>query len=187
MKQTRSQKYLPYFLIMAAVILRLLPHPPNFAPITAIALFSATILPKRWGIIIPLLAMVISDAYLGYYQWPIMLAVYVSFALSGIIGWWLRKHYSINAIWSGTLTASILFFLITNAAVWGFSGMYELTLSGLIKSYYLALPFFRNTLLGDLFYVTVMFGSFEIVKVIIFKREGYVSQRNYRPRIFKRS
>lgn len=177
----KTLKFLPYFLITAAIILRLLPHPPNFAPITAIALFSATILPRRWGIIIPLLAMIISDAYLGYYQWPIMAAVYLSFAASGLIGWWVRRNYSINAIWGGALFASIIFFLITNAAVWAFSGMYEPTLTGLFRSYYLALPFFRNTLLGDLFYVTVMFGSFEIVrKYYVVLRQAQDTSKAYR-------
>lgn len=175
---TEIPKLLPYFLLVAAITLRLVPHMPNFAPVTAIALFAGTYLPKRWAVVLPLTAMAITDIWLGYYQAPIMIAVYASFAISALIGLKLRKQTSFNRILGSSLLASISFYLITNAAVWAFSGGYDLTIAGLVRCFLLALPFFRNTLLGDLFYVTVMFGSLELVYWII-RKERYGRRRNY--------
>ncbi len=154
-----------YFLILAAVILRFLPHAPNFAPITAVALFGGTYLAnKKLAIVLPIAAMLVSDYFIGFYHWPIMLSVYLSFALSGLLGLWLRRRKNLNNTIGTTLFASIQFFLITNFAVWAFGTMYPHTASGLLASYVNAVPFFRNTLLGDFFYVGVMFGAYELIK-----------------------
>ena len=75
---------IPLLLIALGFIARLLPHPANFAPIGAIALFSGLYLPKRWAIILPLAIMLISDIFVGFYAWQIMLAVYLSFVLAGL-------------------------------------------------------------------------------------------------------
>lgn len=162
--------YLPIFLILAAVSLRVLRHfellnlPPNFAPITAIALFAGAYLGNRGlAVIIPVIAMLISDIFIGFYDLRILSAVYLSFIISGILGFCLRRHRSMSKVCGITLSASILFFLTTNFAVWLFSGMYPLTASGLWQSYLLGLPFFKYTLLGDIFYVSIMFGLYELV------------------------
>ena len=152
-----------YFLILAAAILRLLPHIPNFAPITAIALFGSVYLNKRYALIIPLAAMFLSDIFIGFYNPAIMISVYLSFAISGLLGLLIRKNKSFGRVAGMTLLASIQFYLITNFAVWAFGTMYTHNFVGLMASYANALPFFRNTLLGDFFYVGAMFGLYEIV------------------------
>ncbi|MBI2038073.1 MAG: hypothetical protein HYT15_04070 [Candidatus Magasanikbacteria bacterium] len=158
------QRYLPAFLlILLGISTRLLPHPANFAPIAAIALFSGIYLPRKFAIFIPMATMFVTDIVLGFYLWPVMLSVYATFALTGIIGLVIQKHKKLNTVLGGTLLASILFFIITNWAVWAFGTMYPHNLNGLMQSYIAALPFFKNTLLGDLFYTGVLVGSMEII------------------------
>lgn len=149
-------------LIILGFITRLLPHPANFAPITAIAIFAGIYLPKRWAIILPLVAMFISDIFIGFYTWQIMLTVYLSFAISGLIGLWLRNNKKFGTILGGTVLASLLFFFLTNFSVWAFGTMYTHNLTGLIECYVMAIPFFKNSLLGDLFYTGIMIGSLEL-------------------------
>lgn len=154
------------FLIIVSLgaAFRLLPHPFNFTPIAAIALFSGVYLGKKYAIAAPILAMLLSDIFLGFYEWKLMLTVYASFALVGLIGILIRKHKSVQIILGGSILASISFFLITNFAVWQFTPWYPKNLAGLIENYVLALPFFRYTLVGDLFYTGLFFGVFEMVK-----------------------
>ncbi len=158
------KKYLPiYALIVLGIASRFLPHPANFAPIAAIALFGGLYLPKKWAIILPLVAMLASDIFIGFYTWQIMITVYLSFALMAGIGLLVRKNKKFHTILGGTLLGSVLFFIITNGSVWAFGAMYARNLSGLFQSYYMALPFFRNSLLGDLFYTAVLVGGYEAV------------------------
>lgn len=166
------KKYIiPILLIILGFVARLLPHPANFAPVGAIALFGGLYLPKKWAIILPLIAMFVSDIFIGFYTWQIMLSVYAGFALMGLIGLIVRKNKAFATVIGGTLLGSILFFLITNAAVWQFGTMYAHNFSGLIQSYFMALPFFKNSLFGDLFYVGVMVGGFEIYQITKNKKQ----------------
>lgn len=157
-------------LVLWGVTARLLPHPANFAPIAAIALFSAVYLSQRWALLVPVVAMMIGDYFVGFYTWPLMLAVYGSFILVGLIGWWVKRNKSFSTVISGSLLGSVVFFLVTNFAVWALSGWYAKTLVGLGQAYIMALPFFRNTLLGDLFYVGLTFGIYELVKLWLERR-----------------
>jgi len=175
-----------YFLIFLGVLLRIathfhdypliapfvkfLPHIPNFAPIAALALFGGTYLNKRYALIIPIVAMLIADYFIGFYNPYIMASVYGSFILIGFIGIWLRDHKTLPNIVGGSLTGSIIFFLVTNFAVWAVpQSFYPHTIQGLIDCYIMALPFFRNTIAGDLFYVTIFFGAYELVTIFINK------------------
>ena len=166
MKQNHSFEYiiLALFLIAFGIIARVLPHPANVAPIAALALFAGIYLPKRLALILPMAAMFISDFFVGFYNWKIMLAVYASFILIGCIGLLIQKNKNFFTIATGALSGSILFFLITNAAVWAFSAMYAKTFSGLLESYRMALPFFRNTLFGDIAYSALFIGGFEAIR-----------------------
>ncbi len=150
-------------IIVAFVVLsRLIPHAPNIVPIGALMLFGGVYLPKKllW---LPLLALFISDYFIGFYGTD-MFYVYGSFVLVGLIGLWLRSHKKPIMVIGSTLTSSILFFLITNFGVWAPpNNWYPHTLDGLIQSYTLALPFFRNSLIGDLGYTILLFGGYEIV------------------------
>lgn len=161
---------LPYFLVLLIVAVRFLPHFPNATPVIAVALFAGVYLKRRWSIILPLAAMFLGDLFIGFYSWPIMLSVYGSFVLAGLLGWWLAKHKGVLNTVSAALIGSTLFFLITNWAVWQFGSLYPHNSTGLISCYAAALPFWRNMIIGDLFYVGVLFGGYELVLKLAKKR-----------------
>ncbi len=169
--------FLLFLLAIAGISIaaRLLPHPPNFAPIAALALFAGVYASKisKWYLLTPLAAMLVSDLFVGFYEWKVMVVVYASFFAIGLVGLLVQKYKSatwrIGTITIATLTGSMLFYLTTNFAVWAFSGMYAPTLDGLLLSYYMAIPFFKFTLLGDLFYVTLFLGSYALVQSSAFR------------------
>ncbi len=148
-------------IIIVSIIMRVLPHPANFIPIGALALISGVYIKSRWGIMLPVTVMMVSDLIVGMHN--IVLFTWGSFLVIGMIGWWIRKNKNIFRLVGGTLAGSIIFYLITNMAVWAFTPLYHKSLFGLMDSYYMAIPFFRNTAMGDLFYVGVFFGVFELV------------------------
>lgn len=159
-----------YFFIISAVILRLLPHPPNFAPIAALALFGGVYLNRKYALLVPLAAMFFSDYFLGFSEFWVTFSVYLSFFSIGLIGLWLKSHKKLPNIVGASLLGSVLFFALTNFAVWAATPWYTKDLAGFIQCYLLALPFFRNTLLGDLFYVGTMFGLYELAQFIVSKK-----------------
>lgn len=154
----------PVFLIVTAILARVLPHPANFTPITAIAIFGGSHLTKRQAYLIPVLVMVLSDFIIGFDSISSRIFVYGSFLLAVVVGQWIKNNQNTKNIIIGTLLSSILFFVITNFGVWMFGKIYSKDLIGLISSYYYAIPFFKNTLLGDLFYSGIFFGGYELVK-----------------------
>jgi hypothetical protein len=158
------------FLIFLGAILRLLPHPPNFAPISALALFGGAIFSGALTLIFPILALLISDYFIGFYQFSLMAFVYLAFLISVFLGIRLRKYKKWYTILGASLLSSILFFILTNFAVWAFTNWYPKDFQGFIQCYLMAIPFFKNTLLGDLFYVTLFFGIFQLVEVLIVKK-----------------
>ncbi len=154
---------LTFALILVAALSRMLPHPPNVTAITAMALFGGVYLDRKHTFIVPLAAMLISDYFIGFYRG--MEWVYGSFIAIGFIGLWLRSHRSIATTMGASVAGSLLFFIVTNFGVWISSQVtYPHTLAGLIECYVAAIPFFRNTVIGDLAYVGVMFGLFELAR-----------------------
>jgi hypothetical protein len=149
---------LPYALIVAGALLRVAPHPPNLAPIGALALFGGAVLPRGWAYVIPLAALILSDAILGVY--PAMAWVYGSFVLITLIGTRLRQRRTLLRLAGAALVSSVLFFVVTNLGEW-FGGLYPHTPAGLWADYVAAVPFFRNTVLGDLGYTLAIFGVYE--------------------------
>jgi len=149
-------------LILAAALSRLLPHPDNFTPIAAMALAGGVYLEKRFALIVPLAALVISDFFIGFHN--TILFVYGSFVLIGFMGLWLKSHKKFSPVLGTALLSSTLFFVITNFGVWltGGGWFYPRTWQGLIECYSMAIPFFRNTLAGDLVFTGVLFGLFEL-------------------------
>jgi hypothetical protein len=147
--------------VLIAAVLRLVPHPPNFSPIAAMALFGGVYLSRKgWALALPLAAMIVSDFFLGFHdQMP---AVYGAFVLVTLIGFALRAHPTAGRITLASVFGSVVFFLITNFAVWAKSGMYEKSALGLSECFVAALPFFQNSLAGDLFYTAVLFGSWAL-------------------------
>jgi hypothetical protein len=165
-------------LIFAAALTRLLPHPVNFTPIAAIALAGGVYLDKRFALIVPLAALVLSDIFLGFHN--TMFFVYGSFVLIGFIGLWLKSHKKPLPVLGSVLLSSTLFFIITNFGVWltGGGWFYAKTWQGLVECYILAIPFFRNTCLGDLVFTGVLFGLFEILLRSLRVPEKKVLQEN---------
>lgn len=164
-------------LISVGVLGRLVPHLPNFAPIGAIALFGGTYLNKKSAIPTVLGAMLLSDYLLGYpFKFGLTtISIYASFAAITLIGMWLKKHKTISNTIFTSVGGSILFFLVTNAAVWAEpTSWYPRGLDGLFQSWYMGLPFFRNTLMGDLFYTGLLFGGFELI-LRAFKKPAIVA------------
>jgi hypothetical protein len=165
----------PRFLALTGMILvaaasRLMPHPPNFAPIDAMALFGgAHFARKRDAFAVPLAAMVLSDIVLAttLYGWRALLAmppVYLSFCLIVCIGITLRRRGTIRNVTCAALASGFLFYLITNFAVWMRGSRYPHTSEGLLACYIAALPYYKNTMASDLFYVTLLFGGFALAQ-----------------------
>ncbi len=164
------------FLILAGVVLRIARHygwidlPPNVAPVAAMAMFSAVYLPRRLAVIVPLGLMALSDLVIGWYEPGVMAAVYASFGLSLMLGWWLKRKVTVGRLIGASLFGSIAFFLITNGAVAIFGHGYGTGSAGLLQAYVQGLPFFRNTVLGDLAYSGLFFGLYNAVVVYSTKR-----------------
>jgi len=143
-------------LVVVALLTRLLPHPPNFAPITSIALFTGFhFVNKRLALFIPLICMFLTDLILGVHS--LMPIIYLSFVMISMIGL-KAKSLSLGTV----LSASSLFFVVSNLGVWYF--YYPLTWAGLSSCFILAIPFFINALMGDLFYTSVLQFSFSKLK-----------------------
>jgi hypothetical protein len=149
--------------IGAAAALRLVPHPPNFSPIDAMALFSGAYVGRRaLAFAAPLAALLLSDLVLGFYAG--MTFVYASVALIVLIGWALSERRTVVRIGAAAVAGSVAFFVTTNFGMWLFSGFYPLTLAGFEACYVAAIPFFQNTVASDLFYATLLFGGFALAE-----------------------
>ena len=156
-----------FLIISSAIILaglsRLIPHLPNFTPLAAMSLFGGALLnDKKLAFIIPIAAMILSDAIIGFHQQ--MWGVYLSFVLIIMIGLRAGSNIKTSSMIGNSLVGSVVFFIITNFAVWLPGNFYPLSLSGLFECYVAAIPFFGNSILGDLFYNTVLFGGFFLIK-----------------------
>jgi hypothetical protein len=164
-------------LVLAAALSRVLPHPPNFTPVAAMALFAGAYFARRgWALLVPVLALLLSDlvlgmlhggTYLAYYTTaaylPSLLANYASMLLAGVIGFGLRGRVTSARVLAGATAASVAFFVISNFAVWvmaqgaPYPGPCKL---GLGPCYVAGIPFFQWTLLGTVTYAALMFGGF---------------------------
>jgi len=147
----------PTTFVLIGAIARIVPHLPNFAPIGAMALFGGAYMSKKQALTLPILAMILSDFVIGFDSLPMRLAVYGSFLLIVFLGMFLKNRVNTKNTILFSLASSILFFVITNFAVWAFGSFYPHTLTGLTESYFFAIPFFRNTFFGDLFYTGAFF------------------------------
>ncbi len=163
------------FLLLAAIS-RMIPHPSNFAPIGAMSLFGAAYFSnKKLAFLLPLLAFFVSDLlvnnilYAEYYTGFVFISphfIYTYGAMIAIVfaGLFIFKKVNTKRVIGGSLTASILFFIISNFGVWITSPTYDLSLQGFIACYTAAIPFFHMSVLGDLFYCGVLFGAYEFAK-----------------------
>jgi hypothetical protein len=149
------------------VVARVAPHAPNLTPVAASALFAGMVLRSRaLALSVPLAAMLLSDLVLGCHDWRVMGVVYAALALPALLGIWVRARSAV-LLAPLALSSSLLFFATTNFAVWAFSGMYALDLAGLVHCYVAALPFLQNTVIGDLFWTTLLFGSWWAARCLL--------------------
>jgi hypothetical protein len=149
--------------IAIAAVLRIVPHPWNFTPIGAMALFSGAMFrDRRVAFLFPLVALFAGDLFIGLHR--LIPVVYASFLLSVLIGTQLANHRSILRIGGATFLGALQFFLVTNLAVWQVFGTYPHTPAGLAACYIAGLPFFGNALAGDALYATLFFGIFALAE-----------------------
>ena len=150
-------------LILLAAALRIAPHPWNFTPVGAMALFSGALLKdRRLAFLFPLLALFAGDIFIGLYK--IVPIIYASFLINVAIGLWLCDRRTIARISLATLLGATQFFLLTNFAVWQFLSGYPHNASGLIACYVAGIPFFWNTLAGDAVYAALLFGAYALAE-----------------------
>jgi hypothetical protein len=150
------------FLSLMVLASRLWPHWPNFSPLASVILFTAVYGQKKKYLLLPLAALLLSDVWLGFYQLSIMFSVYGSFLLIALLGLVLKKYKNpLNTI-SASLASGLIFFLVTNGAVWYFGDWYGHDLNGLTLCYTLAIPFFKATLWSNLLYTPFLFGLYEL-------------------------
>lgn len=150
-------------MLLFAALSRILPHPLNFTPIGAMALFGgAYFQDKRLAFLVPLLALFVGDIFIGFHI--LVPVIYFCFLLNTCIGLYLRNHPGLASLFGATLIASISFFVLSNFGLWAIAGYYPRTLAGLTACYVAAIPYFWNTLAGDMFYVAILFGCFEMAK-----------------------
>ena len=151
------------FIVFAAIV-RILPHPWNFTPVGAMALFSGAKLGRSWkAFVFPLVALFCGDLFVGFHR--LMPVVYVSFAVSVLIGIAFRNRQTLLPLSAPTFLGALQFFLITNFAVWKMlSTIYPHSFAGLIACYIAGVPFFGNALAGDALYALVFFGGFALLE-----------------------
>jgi hypothetical protein len=161
-------------MIVLAAALRLAPHPWNFTPVGAMALFGGAMFrDRRLAFVFPLLTLFAGDIFVGLYK--LMPIVYASFLANVAIGLWLQNRRTPGKISAAVLLGAIQFFVVTNFAFWVFGQFYPRTLAGLTACYAAGIPFFWNTLAGDAVYATVLFGGFALAeKLVPALREGTV-------------
>jgi len=163
-KQSRlPQALLALLMIAIAAAVRIAPHPWNFTPIGAMALFSGAVLRNRpLAVFFPLLALFVGDVFVGFHN--LMPLVYASFAVNIAIGFWLRDRRTIGRISLGTFAGAVQFFLITNFAAWLYFDTFPKSAAGLAACYLAGLPLFGNTLGGDAIYATLLFGGYALAE-----------------------
>jgi hypothetical protein len=151
-------------IVLAAAGLRLAPHPMNFAPIGALALFGgAYFSSKREALAIPLLSLIVGDVFTGFHQ--LIPFIYASFLVSVAIGFLLRRKRSAPRIAAAAVAGAIQFFLVTNFALWASSfGSFPKTAGGLAACYIAGIPLFWNTLASDAFYAALLFGGMALAE-----------------------
>jgi hypothetical protein len=160
-------------IVLAAAMTRLAPHPPNVTPIAAMALFGGAFLPnRRMAFALPLVAMLLSDVVLGatlygkalFVSQPVVYACLLATAAMGKL---IRDRRSAINVGAVTLASSLMFYAVTNLAVWASGSLYPATWNGLGTCYTAAIPFFRNSLIGDMLFTGLLFGGFALLETFV--------------------
>ncbi len=146
-------------LVIIGVLSRLLPHPANMTAVGGLALFSGSRFDVKKATLITFITMFLSDMFLGFHS--LMWATYGSIFLGILIGRWVGRQKNIHRLFAGIFSSSVIFFLITNFAVWATTPLYQKTFTGFITCYGMAIPFFRNSLIGDIASTVILFFGFQ--------------------------
>lgn len=162
----RSDLLIVAGLIALDLAARLLPHEPNFTPLAASTLFAATVLRTRaLAFVVPVVALFLSDLVLASEMTSIRLVIYAMFVLPAFVAFLPERIRAPGMFVPAIIAYSLLFFVVSNLAVWAFSGMYPLTAAGLAACYAAALPFLPQTMIGDLFWAAVLFGGAALIQM----------------------
>jgi hypothetical protein len=172
---TAGEFTLLFGLIALDVVVRILPNTLNFTPIAASALFAGAVLGRPLALAVPLAAMALSDCVLGFDDWRMTIFVYVGLTMPAVFGLLTRDSWKPIRLVPLAALSSVFFFITSNFAVWMFSGIYARDAAGLVKCYIAALPFFQNTLMGDLFWTAVLFGGLWVARLAFGGRRAQVS------------
>ena len=182
MKNTKQWKWIVVAaLVMVAAFSRLLPHPYNFSPIAGMALLGGAAMGKKaWAFILPIGALFLSDICFqlftnipGFYGWGQLLN-YGAFALVVVLGIFALRKINVKNVVLTSLAASVIFFIISNFSVWLFAGgiaPYTYNSAGLMNTFVLGIPFFGNTLIGDLVYSGVLFGVYSLIQHFVLSKK----------------
>jgi hypothetical protein len=160
-------------IVVMAAFSRLVPHPPNVTPIAAMALFGGAFFSnRRLAYALPLAAMLLSDLVLGLtlYGKAMLVSqpvVYACLLITVAMGQFIRNRRSAMNIGVVTLASSVMFYVVTNLASWASFSLYPKTWAGLAACYVVAIPFFRNSLVGDMAFSVVLFGGFALLETIV--------------------
>jgi hypothetical protein len=171
---TKPKYIFIYGIIVLAIASRLIPHLANLSAITALGMFAAVYLPKKQAIAIPLLARLGSDILIGFFSWPLMIAVYAAHLMGVGFGLWIKRSREestnrwLRILFAGFGSAAA-FFLITNFVAF-YPSYYPQDLSGMVSAYVNGLPFLRGTVIGDVGFSVALFGSLSLVRYISARR-----------------
>ena len=152
-------------LILLMVFSRLLPHPPNFTPIIAVAILSGYFFKNIYvSFFVLFFTMLASDLFIGFYK--NMIFVYLSLSIIVFIFFKIRKKINYKNLFIFGFLGSLIFFVISNLGVWLLGNMYEKNLQGLIECYFLAIPFFKNTLFSTIIfsYTAIYFHKYSTIE-----------------------
>ena len=151
-----KKEIFPISLVLILALARLIPHPPNFTPVIAVAIMSSYFFKNIYlSFTILLISMLLADVFIGFYE--NMLFVYASLFLITFVFFKLNNKINFKSLLVFGLAGSLIFYFISNFGVWLVNGMYEKNLNGLIHCYFMAVPFFKNTVLSTIFFTYIAF------------------------------
>jgi len=164
-----NNKYILVFLLIVVTSFSnvLLSNIPNFSPVASVALFSGFYLSnKKIALLVPIICMLISDYFIGFHS--LMWAVYLSFSATVVIGFLMKKANG-KLIFLNSIFSAVLFFIITNFAVWALGSFYSKDFTGLLTCFSMGIPFLKNTLLSAVIFSSILFGGYEFFNQLVNK------------------
>jgi len=152
----KKKDFFPIILILILAMSRLIPHPPNFTPVISVAIMSGYLFRNIYlSFVVLITSMILADAFIGFYE--NMLFVYLSLLLIAYIFYKIAGKINLKNLFIYGFFGSVIFYLISNFGVWYFGNLYEKNFNGLIECYFLAIPFFKNTVLSTIFFTYITF------------------------------